>query len=682
MNLLDGKNITLGTCYYPEHWDKSIWEEDLIRMLNTGIKVVRIGEFAWNVVEPEEGVYTFDFFDEFLDLAESKGMKVIFCTPTATPPAWLTDQYPEVLNSTIEGTLFRHGARRHYNYNSLIYRKYSANIAEKFAGHFGKHKSIIGWQIDNELNCEVDVFYSESDTIAFREFLKNKYFTLDELNRAWGTVFWNQTYTHWKEVHVPRKTINNNAVNPHQALDYFRFVSESARSFTKMQSDIIRKYKKNDDFITTNGIFGNLDNHELTRESLDFMTYDSYPNFSYLIDSYNKNDNLKDRHWSGNLSEVRSMSEPFGIMEQQSGANGWTAWMGAPTPRPGQIALWTMQSIAHGADFISYFRWRTATVGTEIYWHGILDYSGRDNRRLKEVGEIYNNLQKLQEISGGKYQANVAIIKDYDNIFDTRVDVWHDRIERKSQRGLLEAHQFTHTPFNYIYLQDEMDASELFGYKVIFYPHGMILNEKRVNILKEYVKQGGTLVMGCRTGLKDMNGHCVMDRLPGEASELTGTDVVEYSIVGPDEENITIEWDGIKLEADLFNDILKPIGENAKSVGTYSNSYYKGETGLVKNKFGKGTVYYFGGTFSAQTGKAFLEKLGVCSPYSADLLLPESCEIAIRKKDGIEYIIILNYSKDNCKIRIYKEMIDMYSEEKVIGDIEIAGFGTMVLKNK
>ena len=186
------------------------------------------------------GIYLLTFFDSFLDVAEEEGMKVIFGTPTATPPVWLTEKYPEVLNCRLDGTPFRHGMRRHYNYNSSVYRKFCSIIVEKAAQHYGQRPCIVGWQIDNEINCEVDVFYSESDTAAFREFLKEKYQTLDALNEAWGTVFWNQTYTKWEEIYVPRPTVHD-STNPHQVLDYTRFVSASAIQFCKIQSDIIRK---------------------------------------------------------------------------------------------------------------------------------------------------------------------------------------------------------------------------------------------------------------------------------------------------------------------------------------------------------------------------------------------------------------------------------------------------------
>ena len=678
--IVNGKEMVLGTCYYPEHWPESLWEEDLERMLECGIQVIRIAEFAWSKVEPYEGVFTYEFFDRFLDLAREKGMKVIFCTPTATPPAWLTEKYPEVLNGTIDGVLFRHGGRRHYNYNSPVYQEKTRIITEAFASHYGPHPAVIGWQIDNELNCERDEFYSESDTAAFRVFLQKKYGSLDKLNEDWGTTFWNQTYTDWKEVHIPRTTPSNNT-NPHEVLDYTRFISDSACRYAKLQSDIIRKYVKPGDFITTNGLFSNLDNQRMAGESLDFIMYDSYPNFAFTKENYEKfSATLQDRMWSRNLTEVRAVSPNFGIMEQQSGANGWNNRMAAPTPKPGQMTLWTMQSAAHGADYVSYFRWRTCTMGTEIYWHGILDYSGRENRRLREVLEIHRKFQAISEAAGSRYEARTAVLKDYDNIWDAQLDIWHGDVDRLSQQSLFLAAQKSHTPMDYVYLREDTTAEDLKKYQVIFYPHPVIVNQRRAAILEEYVKDGGCLVLGCRSGYKDMTGKCVMDRLPGLFAKMSGTDIPEYTRVNPDDEPVYIDWDGIRLEAAVFNDQLEPLTADAQVLGRYENCYYAGAPGLICNALGAGKVYYFGAAFTEETARVFLEKLGAASPYADVLELPRECELAVREKDGRKYYFVLNYKKTPVKIQVKEALVDLYTGETVSGQVELEAFGTKVYR--
>lgn len=672
--ILDGKRMVLGTCYYPEHWPEKLWREDLERMLANGIEVVRIAEFAWNKTEPEEGVFTYDFFDRFLDLCDETGMKVIFGTPTATPPAWLTEKYPEVLNADIDGGTYHHGARRHYNYNAPVYRWLTERIVTKLGEHYGHRKCIIGWQIDNELNCETDEFHSEADSAAFRLFLRDKYGTLDALNEAWGTVFWNQTYTNWDEVHVPRKTLNN-STNPHEVLDYTRFVSASARSFCKLQSDILRKYIKPGDFITTNGLFGNLDNHQMTQESLDFYTYDSYPNFAYCLDTYNPDDrDLRDRRWSRNLILVRSVSPEFGIMEQQSGANGWNTRMEAPTPKPGQMTLWTMQSIAHGADFISYFRWRTATMGTEIYWHGILDYSGRENRRLRELRDIHEKVRRLAPVAGQRYRARVALVKDYDNEWDARLDKWHGRVDWASEKAIFEAAQCTHTPLDFVYI-DHADADRLAAYDVLFYPHASIMTAERADMLKKYVENGGTLVMACRSAYKDITGKCVMDKLPGLLAELTAADVPEYSFIAPDAGRVTIDWNGDIFEASVFTDLVEPTGDGVCEA-VYTADYYAGSGALVSHRCGRGRAFYYGSAFNAESARVFLEKLGAANPFGGDLALPETCELAVRGG----YAFVLNYLRSPAEIRLSRPMKDLLTGNTLEGEVRLDGYGVLVLE--
>ncbi len=674
------EKMALGTCYYPEHWDKSLWREDLQRMLACGITTIRIGEFAWSKVEPREGEFTYEFFDSFLDVVKETPMKVIFGTPTATPPAWLTNKYPEVLNCRMDGVKFRHGMRRHYNYNSPVYRELCGRIVEKFGEHYAKHPNVIGWQIDNEINCEVDEFYSDSDTAAFRKFLQGKYGNLETLNSAWGAVFWNQEYTDWEEVYVPRPTIHN-STNPHQTLDYIRFVSESAISFCHMQSGILKKYIKEGDFITTNGMFRNLDNHKMTDEALDVYTYDSYPNFAYCLSEDPKHaKHLNDRRWSDKLAQVRSICPHFGIMEQQSGANGWNTRMEAPAPKPGQMMLWAMQSIAHGADYVSFFRWRTCTMGTEIYWHGILDYDNRDNRKLQEIGQIYKRVQAIGDTVGADYKATFAVVQDYSNIWDSQVDVWHQRLTWASEEEIFTASQLQHTPMDYVYLLEGTEACELAKYPVLIYPHGILMSEKKAEVLKEYVEQGGCLILGARTGMKDENGKCAMTPMPGLLAKLTGSDVKEFTFVGPADNAVSMDWEGNRLETGIFSDILEPAGENAKVLARYTSDYYGGRPALIENTFGKGKVLHFGGTFTRENVKALMAYTGILNPWKEVVEASEGCEISVKEKNGETYLFVLNYLAKEQEICLKAPCEDMDTKKPVQGKVALAAYETKVYR--
>lgn len=687
------KKLSLGTCYYPEHWPETLWESDLARMKEAGIETIRIAEFAWNKFEPEEGIFTFDFFDRFLETARRADMKVIFGTPTATPPAWLTERYPEVLNGTRSGILYRHGARRHYNYNSPKYRELCARIVEQLGKHYGKHPSIVGWQIDNELNCETDEFYSESDSAAFREFLQNSYQTLDALNEAWGTVFWNQTYTDWNQVYVPRSTVHD-TVNPHQQLDYIRFISDSAVRFCRMQADILRRYIGPDVFLTTNGMFDNLDNHRMTEECLDVYTYDSYPNFAFGLEEDPKNAvDLRDRKWSRNLSEVRAVCPHFGIMEQQSGANGWNCRMEMPAPKPGQMMLWTMQSIAHGADYVSFFRWRTSIIGTEIYWHGILNYDNRDNRKLQEVKKIHTRVVKMEEIAGADYAADAAVLEDYTNRWDEKADVWHARLGRLSRQGLFLAGQKLHTPMDYLYFPEpdagtgpyicekrkETFAKKLSRYRVVFYPHPAILTEENTRLLLAYVREGGTLVLGCRSGYKDRNGRCVMRDLPGLLRDAAGVTVTDGTLIGPaDGDNAIIQTGGAEtLPARCYCDIVQADADT-RILGTYESDYYAGSTAFTEHAYGKGKVLYFASAFSENAAAGILRQLDLVQPWDFLVTLPETCELAVREKDQKRWIFVLNYEREEQKITLNRPLTDVDTGRTVQGEILLAPFETKV----
>lgn len=674
--------LSLGVCYYPEQWDESLWASDLERMMECGISTIRIGEFGWNKVEPQEGVFTFAFYDRFLALVEKTPLKVIFGTPTATPPAWLTEKYPEVLNCRQDGVPYRHGMRRHYTYNSPVYQKLCARIVEQLGRHYGQHPSIIGWQIDNELNCETADFYSDSDDKAFRNFLKEKYRDIEALNAAWGTVFWNQTYTCWEEVHLPRLTIHNSP-NPHQALDYIRFASDSASRFCKMQSDILRQYCKPGDFITTNGLFPHLDNHTLADTALDVWTYDSYPNFAYcLTEDPKRAKNLNDRRWSDHLAEIRSISPHFGIMEQQSGATGWNTRLESPAPKPGQMLLWAMQSFAHGADFVSFFRWRTSIMGTEMYWHGILDYDNRDNRKLRELKELKRRLEPLKELVGADYLANFALVRDYSNVWDSEVDYWHKRLAWSSEEEIFIASQVNHTPMDYLYLLENTDAAELSRYPVLIYPHPHILTKHTAELLTAYVEQGGTLVLGARTGMKDETGKCVMQPMPGLLSGLTHTQTDDFTLVGPGDDPTFMDFGGAQVGTGLFNEVLSGTAEDAKVLAAYTSGYYAGKPALMERRFGQGRVLHFGGTFTKENTASILSYLDHLCPWKSVISIPETCELCPRQKNGKQYLFVLNYSANAQEIILKVPTCDMESSLEVQGAAILAPYEVKVYQIK
>ncbi|WP_145047650.1 beta-galactosidase [Paenibacillus xylanexedens] len=682
-NALDLKRFYMGACYYPEHWDEALWADDLGRMKEMGFDLIRIGEFAWSIFEPQEGQFSFEFFDRFLEQAITLDMKVIMGTPTATPPAWLTHKYPEVLNVSMEGTTYHHGQRRHYNYSSPIYLELCARITREMAQHYKDHPAIIGWQIDNELNCETNVFYAEADHLAFRRWLQHKYGTLESLNQAWGTVFWNQTYDHWDQVHLIRPTVSDSP-NPHQALDEKRFISDNTISFAKLQGDILRAEAPNQ-WVTTNGLFGHLDSHRMSDEILDFMSYDSYPQFSTIYPDSGEQP-LLDRKWSLSLSNVRDISPNFAVLEQQSGPGGWVNRMQMPSPHPGQMRLWTYQSIAHGADMVLYFRWRTATIGTEIYWHGINDYHNQPNRRVAEAGLVGKELQKVGErIVGKRYVAQVAMLRDYDNEWDGELDQWHGSLTRPSELSWFKALQYAHIPTDVVTVRPgaEMEQlQDLTKYQVLIYPHPAILREDTAAMLQKYVENGGSVVFGCRTGYKNESGHCRMQPLPGPVAEMSGIQVEDFTMVNGTASPVSVQLNQHKnlFDAPSFNDILRVHADTVKVLGTYASSYYKGKPALTVNRVGEGKVYYWGAAFDLSIAAQLLSELQIVSPLKNWCELPDTVEVAIRADDQEELVFLLNYSSEEAEIKLHVPTEELLQGSKLQGTVTLEPYGVWVLK--
>ncbi|MBB3114163.1 beta-galactosidase [Paenibacillus phyllosphaerae] len=673
--------LTLGVCYYPEHWPEELWEDDFRRMREMNISVIRMAEFAWAMLEPEEGKFDFGFFHRVMDLAHRYGLKVILGTPTATPPAWLTHKYPEVLNANVEGVLYRHGMRRHYNYSSPKYRELCAIIVRKMVDAYKDHPAVIGWQIDNELNCEMNVFYSEADHVAFRAWLQERYATLDKLNKAWGTVFWSQTYTDWEQVYLTRPMVNQSP-NPHLALDEKRFISANAISFARIQADLIRELAPHH-WITTNGTFGHLDSHELTDELLDFYSYDSYPQFSTIFPSDDENP-LADRAWSLNLSNTRSISPNFCVMEQQSGPGGWVDRIEMGTPRPGQIRLWSYQSVLHGTDLLVYFRWRTATMGTEIYWHGINDYHNRPNRRVREVAQVGEEFGKIGAlIAGATYQAEVAILQDYDNVWDGELDRWHGPLQWKSVRAWYKQLQYRHIPADLITLRAKTDLDDLAKYKVIVYPHAAIMTDETAELLTKYVEQGGKLIFGARTGYKDMTGQCYMRPFPGPVAELCGITIEDFTLIKGTVGVAELQWEGSSLPAGTkavgFNEVLSIEGTDVDIVAAYATEYYKGMPALTRRAVGEGKVWYYGAAFSEPVVDALLEEIGLVALAADWVEAPAEVEVGIRSNKGSDYLFLLNYASEPVLLTVKQSTTDLLSGAQLEGSTELPAYGVMVL---
>ncbi len=647
------KNINqflYGVCYYPEHWEEEMIEDDLKRIKDTGLNVIRMGEFAWSKYEVEEGIFDFDFLISAVELASKYDLKVILGTPTAAPPAWLTEKYPETLAVTYDRQVMHHGSRQHVNHTSEKLRELSKRIVRKMAESVKGYENVIGWQIDNELNCGLELSYAEADAKAFRKWLKNKYGSLKALNKAWGNVFWSLEFTEWKQISVPKPTPTKE--NPSQLLDYRRFYSDMTIEFSNLQTEVLREVTPAK-FITHNGLFNVIDYDKYIKEGLDFLSYDSYPHFG------ERNRVGDGQKWSRNLSRVRGYDSKFIVMEQASGPGGQVDYL-LPTPEPGQLRLWTYQSIAHGAFGILHFRWRTCPYGAEELWHGILDYDNQDNRRLKEVKQVAAELNEFGDIF---YEAEtvteVAILSDFDNKMNDQIETYIKSDENEIYQGLRAEN---------IGVDIISDIELIDNYKVIFCPRMMIVDDSILEKFEQFAEKGGTLVFSARSGIKDKNNHYYRQEFPGKLRKLAGITVKDFSMIPEKDYNQSIKLGEDILKPEQLVEIIET--ESAQSIANYTNRYYNGQTAASENKYGQGKVIYYGSFFSKDSVRKII--YGLKSDLNSNLFkeIPEEVEIVKLETASKLYYLLLNYSDKSVRIDLGAEYINLLTDAQVEDHID------------
>ncbi len=384
--------MRLGVCYYPEHWPEDLWPGDARRMSELGIHWVRIGEFAWSRIEPEPGRFDWAWLDRAVETLAAAGLKIVMCTPTATPPKWLVDAHPDMLALDANGRPRGFGSRRHYCFSSESYRAQCARITEAVAGRYGRHPAVGAWQTDNEFGChDTTISYSPAAAEAFRQWLANRYQSVDALNRAWGAVFWSQEYRDFREVQPPNLTVTE--ANPSHRLDYNRFASDEVARFNRIQVDIVRRLSPGRD-VTHNfmGFYTEFD-HFRVGADLDMATWDSYP--LGFLEQFWFPEAEKLRYLRQGHPDVSAFHHDlyrgvgrgrWWVMEQQPGPVNWARYN--PAPLPGAVRAWTWEAFAHGAEVVSYFRWRQAPFAQEQMHAGlnrpdnVLDRGGEEARAV------------------------------------------------------------------------------------------------------------------------------------------------------------------------------------------------------------------------------------------------------------------------------------------------------------
>ncbi len=520
----------LGVCYYPEQWPESVWAEDAKRMVAMGITYVRVGEFAWSRMEPQRGRFEWAWLDRAMDILAKAGLKIVLGTPTATPPKWLMDEFPDIAPVDEQGRPRGFGSRRHYSFSSEIYRIESRRIVEAMARRYGTHPGLAGWQTDNEYGCHDTVLsFGPEDLKAFRQWLRHTYQSPEQLNEAWGNVFWSMEVQSFDEVSLPNLTVTE--ASPAARLDFRRFQSAQVAAYDKMQCEIIRAHSPGR-FVTHNmmGFFTEYDHWPLG-EVLDFVAWDSYPvgfteRFPFSHDEHTR--------WAQsshpdiapfNHDIYRAVGRgKFWVMEQQPGPVNWGPWN--PIPKPGMVRLWTWEALAHGAEVVSYFRWRQAPFAQE-QMHAGLNLPGQ--QELSPGGHEATQVGKELKTFGAlpaSAKAKVALVFDYEAqwVFEIQpqgkdfsyIELCFRWYEAARRLGL------------------DIDiirpGQSLKGYALVLVPSLPIIADAAERAFKA---ADGVVLYGPRTGSKTRHYAIPSNLPPGPVQDLLGLRVLEVSSLRP-----------------------------------------------------------------------------------------------------------------------------------------------------
>lgn len=501
--------MQLGVCYYPEHWPESRWESDAAHMHEIGIRYVRIGEFSWSRIEPDPGRYDWRWLDKAVEILAAAGLKIILGTPTATPPKWLHDQMPDMVAIDEKGNPRNFGSRRHYCFSHTGYRAAAVKIAEAMVKRYGNHPAIAAWQIDNEYGCHDTILsYSNAAANGFRQWLQDKYGDIGKLNTAWGTVFWSMEYRSFDEIDPPLLTVTE--PQPSHVLDYRRFASNQVAIFNRLQTDIVRKHAPNADIMHNfMGFFTEFDHHKVSKD-IDVAGWDSYP--LGFLEQFFFSDEEKSKYGRTSHPDIAAFhhdlyrgcteKERWWVAEQQPGPVNWARYN--PAPLPGMVRLWTLEAMAHGAELVSYFRWRQAPFAQEQMHSGLLRPDGSEDTAAGEARQVAKEIMALPDAQ--TEQAPVALMFDYESVWATQIQP-----QGQNYNGLeltfrcYEA--LRRLGLNVDIISKERDFD---GYKIMVIPNLLLIDEAMATRLGQF---SGEIIFGPRSGSKTSDLQ-IPDNLP------------------------------------------------------------------------------------------------------------------------------------------------------------------------
>jgi beta-galactosidase len=667
-----------GADYNPDQWQHSpeILDEDIRLMKLAKCNVMAIGIFAWHALEPEEGIYSYEWLDRILDRFQENGIYAWLATPSGARPAWMSEKYPEVLR--VGGNRVRnlHGARHNHCYTSPVYREKTLLINRKLAERYGQHPAVIGWHISNEFGgeCHCDLCQE-----AFRGWLKRKYGSLEALNLTWWTSFWSHTYTSWSQVESPAPH-GETGVHGHN-LDWKRFVTDQTVDFCRHEIAPLKELSPNLP-VTTNmmDLFEGLDYWKFA-DVLDVISWDAYPTWH---DNKEGEDLSKVAAWfSFNHDLFRSIKggQPFMLMESTPSLTNWQPV--SKLKRPGMHKLSSLQAVAHGADTVQYFQWRKSRGSSEKFHGAVVDHCGHEHTRVfQDVSALGQSLECISEIIGTTVDAKIAIIFDWDNRWAVKDSqgprnsgIHYEETVMEHYKALWELGVSV----------DIINSNSKYStYNIIIAPMLYMVTTDVGKRIEQFVDSGGTLVTTYWSGIVDDNDLCHLGGFPGPLRKVLGIRSEEIDALHDGETNQLVYLGESLQPSYMVYELCDLIHtEGAEVLAVYGEDFYVGRPALTLNTFGKGKAYYIAARAHASFYDDFYTNLvSDCNiPLAITSPLPKGVTAQVRTDGDSKFVFLLNFSGREHYIRLnHHAYTDMETNKFIEEGITLPIHGSCILR--
>lgn len=661
-----------GGDYNPDQWldMPQVLEEDIRFMKEAGVNCVTLGVFSWSRLEPQEGQYDFEWLQDVMDRLYENGIYTILATPTGALPHWLTEKYPEVMKMSGNGIRRKHGQRHNFCPSSPVMREKTRQINRALAKRFGKHPGVIAWHISNEYggdNDGVDCHcpYCEN---AFRQWLKRRYGTVENVNKAWWTSFWSNLYTDWEQIHGPSENSEHtmNGMN----LDWKRFVSQQLLDFCEAEIAAVRTESDAPSVCNFMGSFKPL-NYFQWAKKLDIVSLDNYPFWHF-------EESEKRMAVSAAFSHTLTRSlkkQPYLLMESTPSVVNW-----APRnslKRPGMHALSSLQAVAYGSDSVQYFQWRKGRGGFEKYHGAVIDHKNGNNTRVfREVASLGERLGQLSEhVLGTCNQPKAAIVFDWENWWAvdeaaavvTPIDYrrrWMDYYQVFWEKGV---------DVDIIDMEDPLD-----GYSLVIAPINYMYRNDYIKNVKRFVENGGVYLTTYWSGEVDDTELCFLGSHP--LREVLGIRTEEID-VRPQHQKNHVLYGGNEYE---IKDLCAIVHQEAAQVlATYQKDFYAGYPALTRNSYGKGAAYFLAAESEIALLRTLYERLfeetGIGCTLKARL--PECVTVSERKgKDGHSLWFVMNFNPTKTEMVFSGAYRDVESGREISGTITLEGYQCLILE--